>query len=69
MGTKPMRTPEVEGANAFTSWMMKMQEEAKAALEHAEDKMAQYYDRNWRAVPVYKVRDKVWLNTQNYTMD
>src|SRR6266446_2756488 len=35
MGTEPTRTSEVEAADAFSSRMMKMQEEAKAALEHA----------------------------------
>ena len=43
-----------------------MQDEAKAALEHAADDMAWYYDR-WRSpAPAYKVRAKVWLNAQNY---
>ena len=43
-----------------------MQDEAKAALEHAMDEMAWYYDR-WRSpAPAYKVGAKVWLNAQNY---
>jgi Chromo (CHRromatin Organisation MOdifier) domain len=47
--------------------MSQMQEEAKATLEHAADKMAWYYNR-WRSpAPVYKVGAKVWLNAQNYT--
>src|SRR4029077_9278009 len=46
MGTEPTCTSEVEAADAFSSRMMKMQEEAKAALEHAVDKMARYYDQN-----------------------
>src|SRR5260370_8073731 len=46
--------------------MSQMQDEAKAALEHAADEMAQYYDR-WRSpAPTYEVRAKVWLNAQNY---
>ena len=44
-----------------------MQEEVKAALKHAVDKMAQYYDYQRSPTPVYKVGAKVWLNTQNYT--
>jgi hypothetical protein len=40
MGTEPMPTSEVEATDAFSSRMMKMQEEAKAALEHVADKMA-----------------------------
>ena len=47
--------------------MSQMQEEAKAALEHAADEMAWYYN-HWRSpMPVYEVRGKVWLNAQNYT--
>src|SRR5260370_41219240 len=46
--------------------MSQMQEEAKGALEHAVDKMAQYYD-HWRSpAPIYEVGAKVWLSTQNY---
>src|SRR5258707_616714 len=37
-----------------------------AALEHAADEMAWYYD-HWRSpTPAYEVRAKVWLNAQNY---
>src|SRR5258705_12701783 len=46
--------------------MSQMQDEVKAALKHAADEMAQYYD-HWRSpAPVYKVGAKVWLNAQNY---
>src|SRR5258707_8332018 len=46
--------------------MSQMQDKAKAALEHATDEMAQYYDC-WRSpTPVYEVRAKEWLNAQNY---
>src|SRR6266436_4259904 len=47
--------------------MSQMQDEAKAALEHAVDEMAQYYDHQRSPTPVYEVGAKVWLNTQNYT--
>src|SRR5258705_5083034 len=47
--------------------MSQMQEEAKAALEHAADEMAWYYDRQRSPAPAYEVRAKVWLNAQNYT--
>ncbi len=44
-----------------------MQDEVKAALEHAADEMAWYYDC-WRSpAPAYEVGAKVWLNAQNYT--
>ena len=29
--------------------------------------MARFYDAHWREAPLYKVRDKVWLNGQNIT--
>src|SRR6266404_7498117 len=43
-----------------------MQEEVKAALEHAVDEMARYYNHQRSPAPVYEVRAKVWLNAQNY---
>ena len=46
-----------------------MQEEAKAALTHAADEMAKYYDRHRQPAPEFKVGEKVWLNAQNYTTD
>ena len=67
MGMEPMCMSEVEAADAFSSRMMKMQEEAKAALEHAVDEMAHYYDRNRGTAPKYQEGDRVWLSTRNYT--
>jgi len=69
MGTEPMCTSKVEAANAFSSRMMKMQEEAKAALEHAADEMACYYNHNHEMAPTYQEGDQVWLSTQNYMTD
>src|SRR5258708_35289427 len=46
--------------------MSQMQDKAKAALEHATDEMAQYYDCQRSPTPAYEVGAKVWLNTQNY---
>src|SRR6266705_6704710 len=66
MGMEPTCTSEVEATDAFSSRMMKMQEEAKAALEHAADKMAHYYDQNHKVAPKYQEGDRVWLSTQNY---
>src|SRR5258707_458310 len=46
--------------------MSQMQDEVKAALKHATDQMAWYYD-HWRSpTPADKVGAKVWLNAQNY---
>ena len=47
--------------------MLQMQEEAKATLSHATDKMAKYYDRHYQWAPQFQVGEKVWLNAQNYT--
>src|SRR6266705_5833727 len=69
MGTEPTCSSDVEAADAFASQMMKMQEEAKAALEHVADEMAWYYDRNQKATPEYKEGQKVWLSSRNYTTD
>ena len=66
MGLEPTWSSAVEAADDFAQQMSQMQDEVKAALEHAADEMAQYYD-HWRSpAPTYKVRAKVWLNTQNY---
>src|SRR5258708_38813044 len=46
--------------------MSQMQDEVKAALEHAVDEMAWYYDRQRSPAPTYEVGAKVWMNAQNY---
>src|SRR5258708_2215208 len=66
MGSEPTRSSTVEATDDFAQQMSQMQDKVKAALKHATDEMAQYYD-HWRSpTPTYKVRAKVWLNTQNY---
>ena len=67
MGSEPTWSSAVEATDNFAQQMSQMQDEAKAALEHAADKMAWYYDHQRSPAPAYKVRAKVWLNTQNYT--
>src|SRR5258708_24970804 len=66
MGSEPTQSSTVEATDDFTQQMSQMQDEAKAALEHAMDEMAQYYDCQRSPAPTYEVRAKVWLNTQNY---
>src|SRR5258706_11490197 len=67
MGLEPTWSSTVEATDDFAQRMSQMQDEVKAALEHAADEMAWYYD-HWRSpAPTYEVRAKVWLNAQNYT--
>src|SRR5258708_13092914 len=66
MGSEPTWSSAVEAADNFAQQMSQMQDKVKAALEHAVDKMAWYYDCQRNPTPIYEVRAKVWLNTQNY---
>src|SRR5260221_10847184 len=66
MGLEPTQSSTVEATDDFAQRMSQMQDKVKAALEHAVDEMAWYYDR-WRSpAPAYEVGAKAWLNTQNY---
>ena len=67
MGSEPTRSSTVEAADDFAQRMSQMQEEVKATLEHAADKMARYYDRRRSPAPTYEAGAKVWLSAQNYT--
>ena len=67
MGTKFPHTSTIEAADAFVTHMAQMQEEAKAALSHAADEMAWYYDRHCQHTPQFQVGEQVRLNTQNYS--
>ena len=49
--------------------MFAMQTEAKAALEHATNKMPKYYDHHHHHAPSYKIGDCIWLNASHYSMD
>ena len=69
MGTEFPCTSTIEAADAFVSCMAQMQEEAKAALSHAADEMAQYYDQHRQHAPQFQIGEQVWLNTQNYSTD
>ena len=66
MGSEPTQSSTVEATDDFAQRMSQMQDEAKAALEHATDEMAQYYDHRRSPTPTYEVGAKVWLNAQNY---
>src|SRR5258708_11449911 len=66
MGLEPTWSYTVEAADNFDQQMSQMQDEVKAALEHAADEMAWYYDCQRSPAPTYEVGAKVWLNAQNY---
>src|SRR5882724_8147285 len=67
LGVEPLRESRLETLNDFTSRMEKATEAAHSALAQAADDMAQFYDANHREAPLYKVRDRVWLNSHNIT--
>src|SRR5258708_39302109 len=60
MGSEPTQSSAVEAPNDFAQRMSQMQDKAKAALEHAVDEMAWYYDHQRSPAPAYKVGAKVW---------
>ena len=62
-----MRVLCLETLNDFTSQVEAATKEACSALTQAPSDMAQFYDAHHREAPLYKVRDKVWLNGQNIT--
>src|SRR5258708_32496851 len=66
MGSEPTWSSAVEAADNFAQQMSQMQDKAKAALKHATDKMAWYYDHQRSPTPAYEVGAKIWLNAQNY---
>src|SRR5258708_24895746 len=66
MGSEPTQSSAVETTDDSAQQMSQMQDEVKAALEHAVDEMAWYYDCQRSPTLVYEVRAKVWLNAQNY---
>jgi len=48
--------------------MNKAMDEAHSALSRSANNMARFYDAHQREAPLYKVRDRVYLNGQNITM-
>src|SRR5260221_4200878 len=69
LGVESMRTSTMEAMDTFPRQLDHAQEEVKASLEWAADNMKQDYDQNHQAALEYKVRDKAWLNLQNYSSD
>ena len=54
-----------EGAEKFVEKMKNVQEEAKAALQKAQEEMKQYADRERGEVEEYRVGDLVLLSTKD----
>src|SRR5882724_9562087 len=48
--------------------MNKATDKAHLALSQAADDMTRFYDAHWREVPLFEVRDRVWINGQHITM-
>jgi len=59
------RKGKYEGAEKFITKMKEIQEEAKVALEKAQEEMKKYTDRKRAEVNEYKVGDLVMLSTKD----
>ena len=65
MGFEGRKKGKCEGAEKFVTKMKEIQEEAKAALEKAQEEMKRYVDRKRGGVDEYKVEDLVMLSTKD----
>jgi len=65
MGFEMRKKRKHEGAEKFAERMKNMQEEAKAALQKAQEEMKRYADRERGEVEEYKVGDLVLLSTKD----
>lgn len=65
MGFEAAKETKKESVNDFTTRLKEIQEEARAALKHAAEDMARFYNRHRQPVPEIKVGDKVWLDARN----
>ena len=65
IGFEIRRKGKYEEAKKFVTKMREIQEEAKAALEKAQEEMKKYADRKRAEVNEYKVEDLVMLSTED----
>jgi len=65
MGFKLRKKRRYEGAERFAERMKKVQEEAKAALQKAQEDMKRYADRERGEVEEYRIGDLVLLSTKD----
>ena len=67
LSMEPLRESCLATLNDFTSRMEKATDEACSALTQAANDMAWFYDTHCREAPLYKIGDKVCLNSHNIT--
>ena len=65
MGFEGRKKGKYEGTEKFVTKIKEIQEEAKAALEKAQEEMKRYADRKRAEVNEYKVGDLVMLSTKD----
>ena len=65
MGFEMRKKEKYEGAEKFVTKMKEIQEEAKAALEKAQEEMKKYADRKRGEADKYKVEDLIMLSTKD----
>jgi len=65
MGFEMRKKGKYEGAEKFVTKMKEIQEEAKAALEKAQEEMKKYADRKRGEADEYKVGDLIMLSTKD----
>jgi len=65
MGFETRKKRKYEGAEKFMTKIKKIQEEAKAVLEKAQEKIKKYADKRRAEVDGYKVEDLVMLSTKD----
>jgi hypothetical protein len=67
MGFEAAKETKVESVEDFVTRIQEVRDEAKAALGHAAEQMAKYFDRSRSSAPDIKVGDQVWLDARNLT--
>jgi len=65
MGFELRKKEKYEGAEKFAERIRKVQEEAKAALQKAQEDIKQYADRERGEVEKYRIGDLVLLSTKD----
>jgi len=69
MGFKPRQDPSsLETVNKFTKRMESTSEEAKSAIRKAQEDMTRYYNRRRSLAPIFKPRDRVYLDASDIKM-